>query len=188
MQIFRNQGPSHDINSPAKPCPQKTSQSDPPQITAQITGLYETHLPVADLTRSRAFYHDMLGLPLAHELAERRVSFYWVGSPETAMLGLWEMGSAPLAMRLHIAFRMAAADIHRLCDQLSQRGIQPLNLIGEKISEPIVIGWMPALSVYCTDPDGHSIEFIAKLPEPPDPDFGQGPYSRWQQRAAPARG
>lgn len=155
------------------------------QITGQITGLYETHLPVANLARSRAFYQDILGLPLAHELPQRRVAFYWVGSPETAMLGLWETGSAPLGMRLHFAFRMGEADIHALCDQLIQRGIQPLGLIGEDITEPTVIGWMPALSVYCKDPDGHSIEFIAKLPQAPDPEFPHGPYSNWCQRSVP---
>ncbi|MEP4034994.1 VOC family protein [Pseudophaeobacter sp.] len=166
---------SHDLQNPATPMP-------PNRISGTIDGLYETHLPVADLPRSRAFYQDILGLTLAHELPQRRVEFYWVGSPDSAMLGLWETGSAPLGMQLHFAFRMAAADIHRLCDQLSQRGIQPLGLIGEKITEPTVIGWMPALSVYCKDPDGHSIEFIAKLPEPPDLGFSHGPYSRWQQR------
>ena len=176
---------SHQLQHPD---PAPDCEGQPNQISGTITGLYETHIPVANLARARAFYQDILGLKLAHDLPQRRVAFYWVGSPEIAMLGLWETGSAPLSMKLHFAFRMAARDIHGLCDQLSQRGIQPLGLTGEAISEPTVIGWMPALSVYCKDPDGHSIEFIAKLPEPPDPAFNHGPFSRWQQRPTPSRG
>ncbi|EBA14319.1 glyoxalase family protein [Roseobacter sp. SK209-2-6] len=41
---------------------------------------------------------------------------------------------------------------------------------------------MPALSLYCKDPDGHSVEFLAKLDQRPDPDLGQGSYSQWQKR------
>lgn len=152
----------------------------PDPIPGEISGLYETHIPVANLVLARNFYQGLLGLQLAREIPDRQVAFLWVGSPESAMLGLWQTGSAPLGMRLHFAFRMPAADILQLCDRLSLAGVQSLGFHGEAITEPIVIGWMPALSVYCKDPDGHSIEFIAKLPDPPDLDFGQGPYSAWR--------
>ena len=33
-----------------------------------------------------------------------------------------------------------------------------------------MIPWIPAASVYFKDPDGHSLEFIAMLPEPPQPE------------------
>jgi lactoylglutathione lyase len=178
---------THDRRNTGQFSDQSTTQSTD-RITGQITGIYETHLPVADLARARAFYQGILGLPLAHALPQRRVEFYWVGNSDSAMLGLWETGSAPLGMRLHFAFRMAEADIHALCDQLIQRGVQPLGLIGQDITEPTVIGWMPALSVYCKDPDGHSIEFIAKLPQEPDPAFSHGSYSSWCQRNGPATG
>ncbi|MEP1329134.1 VOC family protein [Pseudophaeobacter sp.] len=151
-----------------------------PLIASQITGLYETHLPVTDLARARAFYQDILGLPLARHLPARRVAFLWVGSPESAMLGLWETGSAPLGMQLHFAFRMAAPALLELPARLISLGVQPLGFNGEAVTEPLVIGWMPALSLYCRDPDGHSVEFIAKLPDQPDLEFGQQPYSHWQ--------
>jgi lactoylglutathione lyase len=36
-----------------------------------VRGLFETHLTVADLARSVAFYRDVVGLPVALELPER---------------------------------------------------------------------------------------------------------------------
>ncbi|MCZ8522467.1 MULTISPECIES: VOC family protein [Paenibacillus] len=57
-----------------------------------ILGLFETHLPVADLERSAAFYENVLGLEFAHE-DPRGVRFYWIGERGGAMLGLWEKGS-----------------------------------------------------------------------------------------------
>lgn len=174
-----------------KPGPiQETGHPAPSQYTDliadQITGLYETHVPVADLTRAQRFYQDTLGLALARELPARKVAFYWVGNPQEAMLGLWETGSAPLGMRLHFAFRMQAKAILQLPRRLDSSGIQPLGFHGEPVREPIVIGWMPALSLYCQDPDGHSVEFICKLTDAPDPEFGIGPCSDWQARQAEA--
>lgn len=31
----------------------------------------------------------------------------------------------------------------------------------------MVFGWMPAIAIYFRDPDGHSLELIAMLPQPP---------------------
>ena len=151
-------------------------------ISADISGIYETHLPVASLSRAKAFYQDILGLELARDLPERRVSFYWVGAPETSMLGLWESGSAPLGMRLHFAFRTGKEALLTLPRRLEQSGVQPLGFHGEAVEEPVVIGWMPALTLYCKDPDGHSVEFITKLQAPADPGFGIQSYSGWNAR------
>jgi len=43
----------------------------------------------------------------------------------------------------------------------------------------VVIGWMPAASVFLTDPDGHLLEFIAMLPDQPRPEVGIVSYSEW---------
>ncbi len=56
----------------------------------EIRGLFESHLTVSDLDRAVAFYWDRLRLPLARIFPERRVAFFWIGSPGRAMLGLWE--------------------------------------------------------------------------------------------------
>src|SRR5260370_42414998 len=45
----------------------------------RIDGLYEAHLTVADLDRSIAFYRDVVGLELAHRIAQRHVAFFWIG-------------------------------------------------------------------------------------------------------------
>ena len=147
-----------------------------------VTGIYETHLSVRDLQTSLAFYRDTLGFEVAREIPDRRVAFLWVGGKDNGMLGLWEGGAGPLGMRLHFAFRMPVESVLKVPDQLRATGLQPLGFSGEAVSEPVVIGWMPAVSVYVKDPDGHSIEFLSILNDTPDPDFGIGPYSSWLSR------
>jgi lactoylglutathione lyase len=44
----------------------------------------------------------------------------------------------------------------------------------------VVLCWMPAASVYFDDPDGHSLEFIAMLPDRPRPDLGRLSWSDWR--------
>jgi lactoylglutathione lyase len=43
-----------------------------------------------------------------------------------------------------------------------------------------VTGWMPALSLYFTDPGGDLLEHLAMLPEAPRPELGVVPYSQWK--------
>jgi lactoylglutathione lyase len=143
-----------------------------------VRGLFETHLTVADLDRSVAFYRDLVGLPVALELPERGAAFHWIWRPGRAMLGLWSLGSAPMGMRLHIAFEMALADVHAAPDRLRAAGIQPLSFFGEPADEPSVIGWMPAAAVYLQDPDGHMLEYLAMLDGPPKPELGIVPWSQ----------
>ena len=76
-----------------------------------VRGLFETHLTVADVSRSTEFYRDVVGLPLALDLPERNAAFLWIGEPGRAMLGLWGTGSAVNTMRLHIAFDVALDDL-----------------------------------------------------------------------------
>src|SRR5437588_12844340 len=105
-----------------------------------VRGLFETHLTVADLPRSVAFYRDVVGLPVALELPERGAAFHWIGRPGQAMLGLWSIGSAPMGMRLHVAFEMALADGRAAPDRLRAEGIQPLSFFRPPTDEPSVIG------------------------------------------------
>jgi lactoylglutathione lyase len=148
----------------------------------RIDGIYETHLTVADLDRSITFYRDILGLELARKFDDRRIAFFWVGDKMKGMIGLWETGSGPMRMRLHLAFRMEVEEVLASAAFLASRGVQPLGFRGDPVSEAEVIGWMPALTQYFADPDGHSIEFIAVLDEVADQTFGVGPYSNWLAR------
>jgi len=148
-----------------------------------IRGLFEAHLTVSDLDRSIGFYRDVLGLPLAHRIPERQVAFFWVPTPEKAMLGLWSLGSSPQKLRLHIAFDVALPQIFGAVTALRRAGIIPRSGDGKPIEEPVVHAWMPAVSVYFEDPDGHSLEFISMLDEAPQPALGQITWSEWRRQA-----
>jgi catechol 2,3-dioxygenase-like lactoylglutathione lyase family enzyme len=144
-----------------------------------IRGLYEAHLTVRDLDRSIAFYRDVVGLTFAHRVPERHAAFLWMGAPRETMLGLWEIHTSPVFIRSHIAFRVRLADVERSVGELRAAGLTPRN--GETtIDEPVVLAWMPAASIYFDDPDGHSLEFIALLDDPPRPDLGSVPLSQWR--------
>jgi lactoylglutathione lyase len=148
-----------------------------------VTGLFETHLQVRDLGRSVSFYRDVVGLPLALEVPERRAAFMWIGARGRSMLGLWDIGSAPLGMELHVAFAAALEEVRAAPQRLRAHGVMPLSFYGEETNEPSVIGWMPAAAVYFRDPDGHQLEYLAMLDADPRPDAGIVPYSRWEATA-----
>jgi lactoylglutathione lyase len=147
--------------------------------TVEAAGLFETHLTVSDLERSVTFYRDVVGLPLALELPERGAAFMWIGAPGEAMLGLWSLGSAPLALSLHVAFRASLQDVMGACERLRSLGVTPLSFFATETQEPSVIGWMPAAAVYFRDPDGHLLEYLAMLDEQPRPERGIVPWSQW---------
>src|SRR2546430_1541062 len=144
-----------------------------------VLGLFETHLTVHDLQRSIRFYREVVGLPLALEVPERGAAFFWIGRAMRSMLGLWEIGSSPLGLRLHVAFEVTLDDVLAASRRLRSHGVTPLSFAEEETSEPSVLGWMPAASVYFRDPDGHLLEYLALLEEEPRPSVGVVPYSRW---------
>lgn len=146
-----------------------------------IDGLFEAHLTVSDLDRSVDFYRDKLGLVLAHVVPSRHVAFFWIGAPGGAMLGLWSIHSSPMSMRLHIAFRVTLEQVEASVGALRAAGITPLSGFGrQEISEPVVLTWMPAASVYFDDPDGHSLEYICMLPDRPRPELDLVSLSDWR--------
>jgi len=147
-----------------------------------IAGLFEAHLTVRDLDVSIRFYRDVLGLELAHVNRERGCAFVWLGGRGQSMLGLWSLGTMPMQMRLHVAFTVTLADVEASVARLHAAGIVPrAGGGGPEIDEPRVFAWMPAASVYFDDPDGHSLEFIAMLPDPPRPGLGIIALSEWRR-------
>src|SRR5712692_6375375 len=144
-----------------------------------IRGLYETHLTVRDLKKSLAFYCDIVGLEFAYEVPARQVAFLWIGGRGKGMLGLWSIGSSPMGLKLHLAFEVSVADIFTAPAKLLSAGVTPCGFNGEPVTEPVVIGWMPAISLYFRDPDEHSIEYLAMLPDKPKPEIGVVPFSQW---------
>ncbi len=152
-----------------------------------VRGLFETHLTVRDMDRAVAFYRDIVGLPLALDLPERGAAFFWIGGPGEAMLGLWSLGSAPMGLSLHVAFTVALEDVRGACERLRSSGVVPLSFFEAETTEPSVLGWMPAAAVYFRDPDGHLLEYLAMLDEPPAPEVGIVPWSEWTSRRAASR-
>jgi lactoylglutathione lyase len=151
-------------------------------VSVPVSGLFETHLTVARLEPAVDFYRDVVGLELAATFPERRVAFFWIGGRGNAMLGLWEAGTAPNAMHLHLAFACDADDVLAAPAKLRASGVEPLGIDREPVDEPVVLGWMPALSLYFHDPDGNLLEYLAMLPEPPRADLGVVPWSRWTSK------
>jgi ribosomal protein S18 acetylase RimI-like enzyme len=152
-----------------------------------VRGLFEAHLTVSDLSRSAAFYRNVVGLSLALEVPERGAAFFWIGGPGASMLGLWSLGSAPVGLSLHVAFGASLDDVLAACDRLRDLGVTPLSFFADETTEPSVIGWMPAAAVYLRDPDGHLLEYLAMLDEPPRPNAEIVPWSAWVEGRPPAR-
>jgi lactoylglutathione lyase len=147
-----------------------------------ICDLFESHLNVADLARSMKFFGETLGLELAREFPERKVAFYWIGGRGNSMLGLWESGSSPHRLNLHLAFRVDFKNLLEAPTRLKAAGVAPLDFWGKLTDEPVVLAWMPAAAVYFHDPDGNLLEFLAMLPDPPQPELGIIGWTEWHRR------
>jgi catechol 2,3-dioxygenase-like lactoylglutathione lyase family enzyme len=136
---------------------------------------------ITNLERSMAFYEQVLGLQLGRFEADRRVAFYWLGGWGEAMLGVWEKPAAQV-LQQHFAFRSTVNDVlQRSVAFLKARQLEPHNFLDDGTERPMVFGWMPALAIYFRDPDHHSLEFIAMLPEPPRPEVGVVSWEAWQK-------
>jgi len=145
----------------------------------RVTGVYEAHISVSNLDRSVKFYEDVAGLTLAKKIEERGVAFMAAGGLDSGMIGLWSHGSSPLMIKSHFALACRLEDVLAAPARLKSHGIQAKSLFGEKIDEAIVIPWMPAVSVYFDDPDGHSVEFIHPLKGQGRSDLEIVSWSQW---------
>jgi lactoylglutathione lyase len=95
------------------------------------------------------------------------------------MLGLWGIGRSPNRIELHVAMAAALEEVLRAPTFLRERGVTPLSFFGEETDEPSVISWLPAAALYCRDPDGHLLEYLARLDDPAAPDRGVVSWSDW---------
>lgn len=147
-----------------------------------IRDLFESHLTSTNLERSMKFFGDVLGLELAHVLPERKVAFYWIGGRGRSMLGVWEVGTAPQRMSLHVAFTVDLPDLLEAPGRLRAANVTPRDFAGNPSDEPVVLAWMPAASLYFHDPDGNLLEFLAMLPDRAQPELGVVGWSEWTRR------
>lgn len=128
------------------------------------------------------FFGETLGLKLAQVFPDRKAAFYWIGRTGEAMLGLWEIGSAPLRLSLHVAFTVELSDLLRAPQRLRAANIIPRDFAGNPTDEPVVLAWMPAASLYFHDPDGNLLEFLAMLPDDAQPELGVVKWTEWKRR------
>src|SRR5580693_188124 len=144
-----------------------------------LRDLFESHLTVTSLERSKNFFGQTLELELATVLWERRVAFYWIGGRGNSMLGLWEVGTGPQRMSLHLAFRVDLEHLLAAAVRLRSANIIPLDFEGRPTDEPVVLAWMPAASLFFRDPDGNQLELLSMLPDDPKPELGVISWSHW---------
>ena len=97
------------------------------------------------------------------------------------MLGLWEVGPGPQRLSVHLAFRSDLSHLLEAPARLRAANVVPLDFGGDPTDEPVVIGWMPAASLYFRDPDGNMLELLSMLPYSPQPELGVVSWSRWNQ-------
>jgi lactoylglutathione lyase len=147
--------------------------------------LYETHLPVANTEIAKDFYARVVGLPFAYRDPTRDIIFLWAGSKEQGMIGLWGPSTAygpknGIARKCHVAFAVSFDQLLAAIKRLNDSGIETLGFRDYQTHEPTVIGWMPSAQIYFRDPDGHMLEFISILRDPPDSTF-IGSYSDWER-------
>jgi lactoylglutathione lyase len=117
-----------------------------------IHGLYEIAIPVKDLPRAESFYRDVLGLEVGLRDEERTRVFLRAGGQKGMIVLQEDKSEWP---RLHFAFTVSEADIEGAAARLKEQGIDARG--------PVFHEWMPAKSVYFSDPDGHDLELCAPV-------------------------
>jgi len=117
-------------------------------------GLFEAHLTVTDLDRAMKFYREVVGLEFATRFDEPNVAFDCIGGRGHSMLGLWGAGPGPQRMSLHVAFNTRLDELLASAKRFDAANVQALDFNRNPTEEAVVIGWMPAASVYFRDPDG----------------------------------
>ena len=144
-----------------------------------IKGLYETHLNVSNLEASIHFYGNVLELKQCYYEEERRAAFFWIGEDKKAMLGLWEKPIEQI-QRQHFAFECSPEFVLKdAIPFLKTRNLEYRNFLNDSTNLPMVFAWMPAISIYFNDPDGHSLEFIGILEGEGKPELGVISYEEW---------
>jgi lactoylglutathione lyase len=117
-----------------------------------IRGVYEVAIPVRSLKRAEAFYCDVLGLAVGLRDEPRKWVFLRAGGQNGVLL--LQEDTQDWAPR-HFAFNLDEADLDGAVAALRQKGVS--------VTEPVTHAWMPARSIYFSDPDGHALELCAPL-------------------------
>lgn len=117
-----------------------------------IRGLYEVAIRVKDLPRAEAFYRNVLGLEVGIRDEKRNWLFLRAGGQAGMIVLQEDKGDWPTQ---HFAFTVDEADIESVVALLKKHDVP--------VDGPHTHEWMPARSVYFSDPDGHALECCAPL-------------------------
>jgi lactoylglutathione lyase len=117
-----------------------------------IRGLYEIAIRVRDLAKSEPFYREVLGLEVGLRDERRPWVFLRAGGDAGVIVLQEDAGTWPTQ---HFAFTVEDADIEGAAAALRGRGLV--------VKGPVYHAWMPARSVYFSDPDGHDLELCAPV-------------------------
>jgi catechol 2,3-dioxygenase-like lactoylglutathione lyase family enzyme len=117
-----------------------------------IHGIYEVAIKVRDLERSERFYRDVLGLEEGLRDETRRWLFLRAGGLAGMIVLQEDRGEWPTQ---HFAFTADAVEMDGAAEQLRAKGVSTVG--------PMVHDWIPAKSLYFSDPDGHDLELCAPL-------------------------
>ena len=115
-----------------------------------ITGIYEVAIKVKDLAAAEKFYREVLDLQVGLRDETRKWLFLRAGGQAGMIVLQEDKGEWP---KQHFAFTIAASDVDRAAAILKERGVE--------IDGPHFHEWMPATSIYFSDPDGHDLELCA---------------------------
>ena len=118
----------------------------------EIAGVYEVAIKVRELEPAEAFYRSVLGLEVGLREERRRWVFLRAGGLAGMVVLQEDRGDWP---RQHFAFTVTEAGLDRAIAELGRKGVA--------LSGPVKHDWIPARSVYFTDPDGHDLELCATI-------------------------
>jgi len=112
------------------------------------------------------FFGQTLGLELAEVCWKRRVASTGLvgGATQCSVCGRW--GQVPAAQPPSCLSVGSLSPVGRPCAPSGSQCCSS-RFLGEPTGEPVVIGWMPAASLYFRDPDGNLLELLAMLPDSP---------------------
>ena len=102
-----------------------------------IRGLYEVAIRVKNLSRSEAFYREILGLEVGIRDERRNMLFLRAGGQAGMVVLQEDKGTWPTQ---HFAFTAEEADLEAAAAALEKRGVA--------VTGPVLHEWMPARSVY----------------------------------------
>ena len=110
-------------------------------------GIDHTVLHVSDLERSKRFYIDLLGMPVAHE--STRNAFLWCGEQQVVLFEVKAGTPVKAGVELnHMALRMDQGSYEEVKTYLENNGCTVSGRPGDDNC------------IYFNDPDGHRLQLL----------------------------